>query len=268
MTMQGTNVNFGSSNMVAIDTGTTLIGGSASSVAAIFAAIPGSSPMTGNFKQYYQYPCATKIDLRITFGGFTIKVTDADFNLGRFSSDSTMCTGAAFVTDFPSWGPVQWIIGDTLLKNTYSVFRYSPPAVGFAALAGSGASAGSSASTTIPIASLATGGYTMPLSDGPSIASATGAAGNASASGASASAGNGSTGGLGASPTSIASARVVVATQTVTALDGSSPGASAAAASQTPGAKSAAFRAAGVSGLTLSSVVLGLSTLMFGVCVL
>lgn len=31
--------------------------------------------------------------------------------------------------------PISWIVGDTYLKNFYSVFRYDPPAVGFAPLA-------------------------------------------------------------------------------------------------------------------------------------
>lgn len=274
MTMQGSNVNFGSSNMVAIDTGTTLIGGSASAIAAIFAAIPGSSPMGGGFKQYYQYPCSTKIDFQITFGGFTIKITDADFNLGRFSADSSMCTGAAFITEFPSWGPVQWIIGDTLLKNTYSVFRYSPAAVGFAALAGAGASTANSASTTIPIASLATDGFTMPLSDG-SSASPTGASGNSSASGGSASAtgsasltGSASGGSALASPTSIASARVIVATQTVTAADGSAAAANASAAGASATSKtSGSFRQTSATGSgALSAALIGLVGLALGVC--
>lgn len=30
--------------------------------------------------------------------------------------------------------PISWIVGATFLKNVYSVFRYNPPAVGFAAL--------------------------------------------------------------------------------------------------------------------------------------
>lgn len=30
--------------------------------------------------------------------------------------------------------PISWIVGATFLKNVYSVFRYNPPAIGFAAL--------------------------------------------------------------------------------------------------------------------------------------
>ena len=35
----------------------------------------------------------------------------------------------------PSGQPVDWIVGASFLKNVYSVFRYNPTAIGFAALA-------------------------------------------------------------------------------------------------------------------------------------
>jgi cathepsin D len=107
MTMQGSTISLGGSTTVAIDTGTTLIGGPSSIIAAIYAAIPGSEQMTGSYANYYQYPCSTSINFAITFGGFTIQITDADFNLGRYSSDTTMCTGAAFIQALSSDSPVQ-----------------------------------------------------------------------------------------------------------------------------------------------------------------
>ncbi|CAK9780955.1 acid protease [Cutaneotrichosporon oleaginosum] len=139
VSVQGTNINLGSSTQVAVDTGTTLIGGPAAVVAAIYAAIPGSRAMTGDYKNYYEYPCSTSIDLRLTFGGYTINIGDADFNLGNYGSDTAYCTGGVFVQSLSARSPVQWIVGATALKNTYTVFRYDPPAVGFAALPGSGA---------------------------------------------------------------------------------------------------------------------------------
>jgi cathepsin D len=151
MTMQGSTISLGSSNAVAVDTGTTLIGGPASIIASIYAAIPGSAQMTGSYANYYQYPCSTSINFDMTFSGYTIHITDADFNLGRYSSDTTMCTGAAFIQTLPSGSPVQWIVGDTALKNVYSVYRYSPAAVGFANLAGSVQAQSQGQSTTIPV---------------------------------------------------------------------------------------------------------------------
>jgi cathepsin D len=46
----------------------------------------------------------------------------------------SQCVGAIFSYSGSSDGP-GWIIGDTFLKNVYSVFRANPASVGFAALA-------------------------------------------------------------------------------------------------------------------------------------
>lgn len=57
LTVNGASVTLpsGSSSLAAIDTGTTLIGGPAAQVAAVYAAIPGSAPATGNYEGYYTY---------------------------------------------------------------------------------------------------------------------------------------------------------------------------------------------------------------------
>jgi hypothetical protein len=46
--------------------------------------------------------------------------------------------------------PIQWIVGASFLKNVYSVFRYNPTAIGFAALTGneSSVTSGSASNTT------------------------------------------------------------------------------------------------------------------------
>jgi len=157
LTVQGTSISLGSNNMVAVDTGTTLIGGPQSIIEDIYAAIPGSERMTGAYANYYQYPCTSQIDLTITFGSYAIDIGDADFNLGRYSSNTEMCTGAIYIQSLSSSSPVQWIVGDTALKNVYSVYRYNPPAVGFAALPGAASSA--TGSTTIPNVSTLPAGY-------------------------------------------------------------------------------------------------------------
>ena len=61
-------------------------------------------------------------------------------NLGTVSGFTTndMCAGGIFdigsTVESNPGGP-SWIIGDTFLKNVYSVFQANPPAVGFAQLA-------------------------------------------------------------------------------------------------------------------------------------
>lgn len=36
----------------------------------------------------------------------------------------------------PSQSPISWIVGASFLKNVYSIYRYQPSAIGFAALSG------------------------------------------------------------------------------------------------------------------------------------
>jgi len=133
MTVQGNGVTLptGTDSYSAIDTGTTLVGGPTSAIQAIFAQIPGSAPASGNYEGYYTYPCSTQVNVTMTFGGRSWPVSAADFELTQVSN--TQCVGAFFEMTTGSSAPA-WIVGDTFLKNVYSVFRYSPPSIGFATL--------------------------------------------------------------------------------------------------------------------------------------
>ena len=57
MTVQGKSISLpsGSASYAAIDTGTTLVAGPASGIAAIYAQIPDSSPGTGQWEGFYSY---------------------------------------------------------------------------------------------------------------------------------------------------------------------------------------------------------------------
>ncbi|KAG1899473.1 aspartic peptidase domain-containing protein [Suillus fuscotomentosus] len=133
LTVQGSSISIpsGSSSYSAIDTGTTLVGGPSSVIQSIFAQIPGSQPGTGNWQGYYTYPCTTAVNVAISFGGPSWPISPADFQLTKISS--SQCVGAFFELNTGGTAP-NWIVGDTFLKNVYSVFRYNPAAVGFAAL--------------------------------------------------------------------------------------------------------------------------------------
>ncbi|ORX39290.1 aspartic peptidase domain-containing protein [Kockovaella imperatae] len=139
ITVQGSQVSGVTDRMSAIDTGTTLISGSPSDVQAIYAQIPNSEAMSqdSGFEGYYQYPCSTTVNVTLQFGGLAYSMSNADFNLGSFTRDSSMCTGAFFEMDLGQNSPVDWIVGASFLKNVYSVFQYDPPAIGFAQLSGS-----------------------------------------------------------------------------------------------------------------------------------
>ncbi|KIY60860.1 acid protease, partial [Cylindrobasidium torrendii FP15055 ss-10] len=136
ITVQGNSVSPGSGSTAyaAIDTGTTLVGGPSDEIANIFSNIPDSVAGTGDYDGYYLYPCDTSVNITLNFGGKDWSISSDDFLLQQVSR--SQCLGAFFVFDSGTSGgsSPSWIVGDTFLKNVYSVYRYSPPAVGFAEL--------------------------------------------------------------------------------------------------------------------------------------
>jgi hypothetical protein len=95
-------------------------------------------------KTYIFLACDTNVTVYISFGGTNWAISPLDMNLGTLndtmignagaSSPSQMCAGGIF--DIGIGSAPAWIVGDTFLKNVYSVFHASPAAVGFAQLAG------------------------------------------------------------------------------------------------------------------------------------
>ncbi|KAF8840864.1 acid protease, partial [Paxillus ammoniavirescens] len=124
-----------------IDTGTTLIGAPSSIVQSIWANVPGSVALDGQYQGMYAYPCNTAVSVSISFGGTSWPISAADMNLGNVTSTGSttqMCIGGIFdvgSTVGSGQGTPSWIVGDTFLKNVYSVYQANPPAVGFAQLA-------------------------------------------------------------------------------------------------------------------------------------
>lgn len=140
--MDGIDVNSNSLDLggqntqnVAIDTGTTLIGGPAREVKQFYSHVPGSAPATGSYQGYYSYPCNSSVNVVLKFGGLNYSMTPEDFNLGPFGNNGR-CLGSVFELGLSgaSKSLISWVIGDCFLKNVLSVYRYVPPAVGFAKL--------------------------------------------------------------------------------------------------------------------------------------
>jgi len=134
LTVQGNQISVpsGSSSYAAIDTGTTLVGGPSSIISQIYAQIPGSSKGTGSYDGYYLFPCNTNVSISLNFGGRDWTVSPSDFLLTQLTP--TGCLGAFFELDMSGGSTPTWIVGDTFLKNVFTVFQYDPPAVGFATL--------------------------------------------------------------------------------------------------------------------------------------
>ncbi|KAG9309476.1 aspartic peptidase domain-containing protein [Chiua virens] len=133
LTVNGKSVSLpsGSASWAAIDTGTTLVAGPTKVLQKLYSQIPGSQAGTGDWQNFWLYPCNTSVNVMMTFGGKSWPVSPGDFKLAQIGSNA--CVGALFAIDTGS-GPPSWIVGGTFLKNVYSVFRYSPPSVGFATL--------------------------------------------------------------------------------------------------------------------------------------
>jgi hypothetical protein len=114
-----------------------LIAAPQAAIQAIYGAIPNSQAMSGSqYEGLWSFPCDTNLNVSMQYGGLSYQISTADMNLGRFSSASNMCTGAFFQMDMSSQSPISWIVGASFLKNVYSIYRYEPTAIGFAALSG------------------------------------------------------------------------------------------------------------------------------------
>ncbi|VDC04081.1 unnamed protein product [Peniophora sp. CBMAI 1063] len=137
LTVNGNSVGI-NSGLAAIDTGTTLLGGPSDSVSDFWGQVSGSQSIGQGM---YSYPCSTSLNVTISFGGRSYPINPNDLNFGRIGNGQ--CVGAIFSMGSSSGGSnPAWIVGDTFLKNVYSVFRANPASVGFAEL--SDAAGGSS----------------------------------------------------------------------------------------------------------------------------
>jgi cathepsin D len=164
ITVAGKSVTLstGDAALSAIDTGTTLIGGPSVDVRNFWANVPGSQALTGSNKGYYSYPCDTKLGTTFSFGGKAWPINDLDMNF-ETSDVEGQCVGSVFDLTLGSAvvagaGNPGWVVGDSFLKNVYSVFRATPPSVGFAELSNaaggsSGTPGNSSSSGTSPTTS-------------------------------------------------------------------------------------------------------------------
>ncbi|TRM65376.1 aspartic peptidase domain-containing protein [Schizophyllum amplum] len=153
LTAQGNSVSLpsGSDSYAAIDTGTTLIGGPSEYVAKIYENIDGASAGSGDYEGYYIFPCNTDVTSSLAFGGKDWSISSADFIAGQISRSE--CLGAFFDLDTGGSAPA-WIVGDSFLKNVYSVFRYDPASVGFAQLSDTALGYNGDDDTPVPSATI------------------------------------------------------------------------------------------------------------------
>ncbi|KAJ7280775.1 aspartic peptidase domain-containing protein [Mycena rebaudengoi] len=111
-----------------------VIQGPTSEVAAIWAAVPGSSPDV-KFIGRYNFPCNIKVNITVSFGGSAWALKPEDLIQGVFPGNSSMCVGSIMGWQGANpFLPSVWAFGTAFLNNVYSIYRQVPPSVGFAQL--------------------------------------------------------------------------------------------------------------------------------------
>ncbi|GJE96850.1 aspartic protease [Phanerochaete sordida] len=114
-----------------IDTGTKLIATRPAEARQLYGAIKGSKDASRTIGAgFYTFPCASTLNVSLTFGGRSFGIAPSLFNLGPASSGSSDCIGAIVGQNSLSF----WNIGDTFLQNVYSTFDLGNDRVGFATL--------------------------------------------------------------------------------------------------------------------------------------
>ncbi|KAF8877366.1 aspartic peptidase domain-containing protein [Infundibulicybe gibba] len=146
---QGKPVSITPGESALIDSGMTQISGPAGDVKRIWSMVPGSQRLSDGI---WVFPCATEVSISLSFGGKLWPINPVDINVNpvepAYSPDpsKSLCYGAILESTKMGNKPGDpgWIIGVPFLKNVYSVFRMTPPSIGFAQLSAAAGSSGSS----------------------------------------------------------------------------------------------------------------------------
>ncbi|CAK5266726.1 unnamed protein product [Mycena citricolor] len=131
----GASVKVGSSVVTSnvqtiVDSGTTIMYGPPALVKQIFAQVPGAQ-LFDSANGYYSYPCSTPPKISFNYGGKDWTISAANLNLGRTSSGSSSCV-ASLAAQNLGLGTRVFLLGDSFMKNQYTVFDVDRNAVGFA----------------------------------------------------------------------------------------------------------------------------------------
>ncbi|KAJ7161368.1 acid protease [Mycena crocata] len=115
-----------------IDSGTTIMYAPPAAVKTFYSKVAGSAVFDAS-NGFYSFPCASVPKVAFNWGGRDWEVASVNFNLGTTAKGSSTCVGALAGQDL-GLGSNVWLLGDSFMKNTYTVFDFDRPAVGFAVL--------------------------------------------------------------------------------------------------------------------------------------
>jgi Eukaryotic aspartyl protease len=108
--------------------------GSLSGVRAFYAKIPGSQDATSTVGPgFYTFPCLAAIPrISFTIGGKALDMSASSLILGPLKPRSSKCVGS-IVAD-GSIANYFWMLGESWMRNYYTIFDYDSSRVGFADL--------------------------------------------------------------------------------------------------------------------------------------
>jgi hypothetical protein len=115
------------SKVAYIDTGTSFIFAPPDDLAALFKLVPGSSSYQNGDYVEYQVPCDTTLPIHLSFSGVDYQISAEDWVAQR---GENKCIANLYGFEVYKG---TWLIGDTFLKNVYSVFDADKMRIGFAA---------------------------------------------------------------------------------------------------------------------------------------
>jgi hypothetical protein len=108
-----------------IDTGTSFVFAPPDDLAALFKNVPGASSYQNGDYIEYQIPCDTRLPIKIAFSGITYEISAEDWVVGKDDHCISRIYGYTIKAG-------TWLLGDTFLKNVYSVFDADKMRIGFA----------------------------------------------------------------------------------------------------------------------------------------
>ncbi|QRV82009.1 aspartyl protease [Ceratobasidium sp. AG-Ba] len=119
-----------------IDSGTTLMLGPPADVKSFYTGIDGAEPCSVSLcgsedPTYWLMPCDKFPSIFFVLAKQFFQISPNDFNLGQVNATSTQCVGA--LVGFNATLAVKgFVMGDTLMKNTYTNFNMASNEVCFA----------------------------------------------------------------------------------------------------------------------------------------
>ncbi|KAL2128720.1 hypothetical protein VTI74DRAFT_8722 [Chaetomium olivicolor] len=116
-----------SSKEAYLDTGTSFAFAPPDDLAALFQLIPGSSSTkNGDYVEFY-IPCDTELPIHVMFSGVKYEIAAQDWVVKK---DEKTCLSRIYGYEIRA---NTWLLGDTFLKNVYSVFDADKMRIGLAA---------------------------------------------------------------------------------------------------------------------------------------